>query len=495
LNDRNQAVIHVEEFASSNRYALFYDHSQRYAVRLDTLYDQVEPAVALRNSLVTGLKLRTIVGSATRVTDDQGRGTTTFAFDPVHHQLTRMGLFDATHTSTLGTQTSVIFGQTDAGIVAGTSTQYFREAIIGESAWAYDPATQSNTQIGLLNDDYFSVSGRHQTRIDGLLNSQLFYGQTTRFRPNSEDPLVDVPWVYDPETQETIPLVFSTRSTDGYSKTEIYWSDNSTGLLGRYRRFSPAGDDLGLFPFYWDTEHGLVDLVNLPAAALPTDAWNELTFATHSTTGGVIAGRGFAGPLDWRYELPFVLVPQAEPGDFNRDGVLAVDDVNHLSRRIFAADQATHLDINIDGKVSLQDLRAWVIDLRGTYFGDVNLDLQFESGDLVQVFQIGLYERAIAGEASWATGDWNADGLFNSGDMVLAFIEGGYGQGPRALRAVPEPTAIGWCTACFLLVVQVGRRCRRRATTVGMLLAGGLLLPFHARTAWGQASFELLGPL
>ena len=97
---------------------------------------------------------------------------------------------------------------------------------------------------------------------------------------------------------------------------------------------------------------------------------------------------------------------------------------------------------NVDG----DDLTAWVKDLKRTWFGDADLDLEFNSGDLVQVFAAGKYERS--NEAGWAEGDWEADGMFTSSDMVAAFVDGGYEQGLRTdALAVPEPG--GW----FLLVV------------------------------------------
>ena len=90
----------------------------------------------------------------------------------------------------------------------------------------------------------------------------------------------------------------------------------------------------------------------------------------------------------------------------------------------------------------------WVEDLKNTYFGDANLDGEFNSGDFVQVFQRGHYEDTVVGNSGWADGDWNGDGEFDSGDFVLAFQSGGYELGSRAasaispsnMAAVPEPT-------------------------------------------------------
>ena len=70
-----------------------------------------------------------------------------------------------------------------------------------------------------------------------------------------------------------------------------------------------------------------------------------------------------------------------------------------------------------------------------TFFGDANLDGQFNTGDLIGVFQAGQYEDQLPDNSSWATGDWDGDGDFGTGDLVVAFQNGGFERGPRALRA------------------------------------------------------------
>jgi hypothetical protein len=78
-----------------------------------------------------------------------------------------------------------------------------------------------------------------------------------------------------------------------------------------------------------------------------------------------------------------------------------------------------------------------------TWIGDSNLDLVFDSSDLVAVFTAGQYEDAVIGNSTWRTGDWNGDKEFNSSDFVVAFGDGGYEQGPRAATAaVPEPSSL-----------------------------------------------------
>ena len=127
-------------------------------------------------------------------------------------------------------------------------------------------------------------------------------------------------------------------------------------------------------------------------------------------------------------------------GDFDCNGELNVDDVNALIEQIIAGTHDSAFDLSADQLVDGDDLTVWVKDLKGTWFGDVNLDGEFNSGDLVAAFTEGEYEDAVAGNSGWDTGDWDADGDFTSSDFVIAFTDGGYEQGPvLAAKAVPEP--------------------------------------------------------
>ena len=137
-------------------------------------------------------------------------------------------------------------------------------------------------------------------------------------------------------------------------------------------------------------------------------------------------------------------VPEPSMGDFNEDGNLDVTDVDMLLGQIAAEAPDSRFDVTHDSLVNGDDLTAWVKDLKRTWFGDANLDLEFNSSDMVQVFVKGKYETGET--AGWEEGDWNGDQqLFTSGDMVAAFVDGGYEQGQRpvvAVGAVPEPSCL-----------------------------------------------------
>ena len=98
------------------------------------------------------------------------------------------------------------------------------------------------------------------------------------------------------------------------------------------------------------------------------------------------------------------------------------------------------------------------------WIGDANLDGEFNSSDLVQVFLQAKYEVDV--KAYWAAGDWNGDRRFDSSDLVAALQQGGYDRGPKSLtagRSVPEPLASHLMGLGLLLTCACCRRRRSRA--------------------------------
>ena len=145
-------------------------------------------------------------------------------------------------------------------------------------------------------------------------------------------------------------------------------------------------------------------------------------------------------------------------GDVNVNSILDAGDIDRLSAAVASGDFHPFLDMNRDRALDDADRRVWVQELANTYFGDSNLDGEFNSSDFVQVFKNGQYEDDVAGNSVWADGDWNGDGDFDSGDFVLAFKDGGYEIGPRtAVLSVPEPTSF-----VMLVSASIGITWRRR---------------------------------
>ena len=154
------------------------------------------------------------------------------------------------------------------------------------------------------------------------------------------------------------------------------------------------------------------------------------------------------------------------PGDLNTNGQLDTTDIDLLTMAVRRDIQVVDFDIDGDGVVASEDRNVWIHALKKTYFGDANLDGQFDSSDLVMVFQRGEYEDSVADNSTWEDGDWDGNGEFDSGDFVVAFVDGGYDIQPSSvpqLAWVPEPSSLSaFLIGGLLLPVALRRRDRPR---------------------------------
>jgi hypothetical protein len=162
----------------------------------------------------------------------------------------------------------------------------------------------------------------------------------------------------------------------------------------------------------------------------------------------------FVGLAEVRFEGEMVAELK---GDFDGDGDLSAADIDRLSSVVRSGENTLAFDLNDDQIVNMADRATWVEELKRTYFGDSNLDREFNSSDLVLVFQSGQYEDATPQNSGWATGDWNGDGEFDSTDFVTAFQAGGYEKGPRGAIGVPEPSE-GLLVALAIVMICLGKR-------------------------------------
>jgi len=112
-------------------------------------------------------------------------------------------------------------------------------------------------------------------------------------------------------------------------------------------------------------------------------------------------------------------------GDFDGDGVITVADVDMLSIQIQIGSTQLQYDLNGDGNVDLSDHSFWVHMIAQVPIGDVNLDGEFNTADLVKLQGSGKFQTGIA--ATWNEGDWNGDLVFNELDLVIAINGGGWG--------------------------------------------------------------------
>lgn len=147
------------------------------------------------------------------------------------------------------------------------------------------------------------------------------------------------------------------------------------------------------------------------------------------------------------------------PGDFNNDGELTVIDIDLLTEASGAGSTDLKFDVNNDQLVNGDDVKFWAKQLKKTWIGDADVNMEFNSADFVQVFGAGKYETGQ--QAVWSEGDWDGSGKFDSTDFVAAFSDGGYEQGApqNAVSAVPEPsTTFLLLLAAMSLIARSARK-------------------------------------
>ena len=146
-------------------------------------------------------------------------------------------------------------------------------------------------------------------------------------------------------------------------------------------------------------------------------------------------------------------------GDYNGDGNVDVVDIDlqALAMRELTPYQPT-FDANSDGIIDTDDREIWVREFKRTYYGDVNLDGEFRSNDLVSLFNSGEFEDGVFRNSNWSTGDFDGDEEFGTSDLLIVFSDGGFNQGPRvSSKNVPETSSLSMLAAGL-----IGMAFRRR---------------------------------
>jgi hypothetical protein len=192
----------------------------------------------------------------------------------------------------------------------------------------------------------------------------------------------------------------------------------------------------------------------------------DLQSANNQLSGFLSDGSPFIWDVETRdsgqvviHELP----PPARPGDYNRNDVVDASDVDILTYGIAGVSSYEPFDLDQSGVVNMADRTTMVVGLLGTWFGDANLDGEFDTADLVAVFQAGEYEDDRVANSGWATGDWNGDFEFDTEDLTLAFQDGGFEMGPRApANMIPEPTSLSALLAGLIVSAFVSNLRRKR---------------------------------
>lgn len=312
----------------------------------------------------------------------------------------------------------------------------------GHDFAVYDPGTDEWTTLPDLPTDRNHTAG---AAIDGKM-----YVVGGRFGAGFRSAMTNVLEVFDPVSNEWSTLAPMPTVRGGLNAVaangclHVFGGEGSSGMFAQHEVYDPATDS-------W------LSMEDMPTAVHGVTGLAFVDGTIHLPGGGTRTGGSSGSRIHQVFRPEMTCGPAGTAGDLNGDGELSVADLEMLTQAISEASTESQFDLNLDGSIDSTDRDFWVTSIRQTWFGDANLDGEFNSGDLVAVFQAGKFEIDI--DAGWHEGDWNGDLRFGTADLVKAFQDGGFEIGPRTeASTVPEPTAI------FMLVTgSVGWGiCRQR---------------------------------
>jgi hypothetical protein len=314
-----------------------------------TLYQPTSPAEGLSSWLFDGLtthrigltdSAHTSAGSTqfsvVRALNDLGQaagesfhysggGTSAWVYSQA--VTSRIGLTDAGHTGTSGRQIATVLKLNTAGQVVGYSTQFNASGEeIGQSAWARTGGPTA--RIGLIDSLHTRSDGGQISEIEFQNAAGDVVGTSGRYFAGGSLGISG--WFFDNNTEQTHPLVFSTRN-DGYAYTDPLFLSEAGVVLGRYDLFS-GQSSLGSRAFAWELSDGFVDLGSWVEGGLASAGWFNLSSAFGMNDQGQIIGYGsLIGRSSG--QMGFLLTSIPEPLMLPGVSVLAIAGMRTLGRR------------------------------------------------------------------------------------------------------------------------------------------------------------------
>ena len=197
-------------------------------------YKQSEIRHVNESGVVTGHSFR--YDSST----GEARGGSAWLYDGT--STTKIGLIDAQHTSSIGTQSSDATYLNSAGHVAGRSTRYSGINESGQSAWVYNGSLTS--RVGFSDAAHTRNDGHQESTIFKLSNSGFAAGRSARYTGANYSG--DSAWIFDGNLTRQIGLSGGEFTSDvGWSSNNIIALTESGNAIGSAARYNGGANYLG----------------------------------------------------------------------------------------------------------------------------------------------------------------------------------------------------------------------------------------------------------
>ena len=138
-------------------------------------------------------------------------------------------------------------------------------------------------------------------------------------------------------------------------------------------------------------------------------------------------------------------------GDFNHNGMLDAGDIDLLSTEAANETHVEAFNLSGDALVNNVDRTFWVEDLKGTFFGDADLDGTVAFNDFLTL------SANFGQSGGWLAGDFSGNHEVDFSDFLQLSSNFGASQAALAAAVVPEPMGLDVVAGLFFLVCVLRR--------------------------------------
>lgn len=324
LKDSGQAAGQAERYsgaASAGQSAWVYGNGSTQEVGL-TGVSHTRSDGYQDNTLTALNSAGQAVGYAQRYSGSSEAGFSGWIFNG--NATLEIGLTDASHTRNDGYRTNATFLLNDAGKAAGMAYRYDGATSVGQSAWYYDGT--ATREIGLTGAAQTRDDG-YQANTARILNA---LGQVAGYAENFDgaDSAGQSAWFYDPVTNTTYAMDASAGAPASSNSTYINFLGDDGLALGSYY-FADTGAS-GAFSF--TVTDGWHDLGSLVDGGLDDAGWARLADALRANEAGQIIGRGWVEGVKGDVVYLLTPVPEPETWSMLLAGVGLVGATLRLRR-------------------------------------------------------------------------------------------------------------------------------------------------------------------